>query len=214
MQRAVQTGTNARTGAPIYTAHWSNDGWTKANIISLAIKNIDPIKTGSIDHFYQASLDWADTKRNHTTYGYSISASTLDGRDVTWEEIQQLYKEPLTFKFSTTHILHYGSKVNVLWNNFFTAKGSYKRIIYFGESSTKNAYKTYKFKPSFNWDMRLGLNAGGLYVNLDVYNVLDSKKLIPIGIENGVIFDDVNANAMVLAYELGRQFWLQIGYKF
>ena len=208
MQRAVLTGTNS------YTAHWSNDGWTRANIITLAVKNIVPIKTGSIDHFYMASLDYTDTKRNHTTYGYSISASTLDGRDVTWEEIQQLYKEPLTFKLNTTHIFHYG-KINVSWNNLFTARGSYERIIYFGESATKNAYKTYKFGGSFNWDTRLGLEVNGVYINLDVLNVLDSKKLMPIGVENGVILGtDVNANAMLLAYELGRQFWLQMGYKF
>ena len=60
----------------------------------------------------------------------------------------------------------------------------------------------------------MGIDSGNLYVNLDVLNVLDSKKLIPIGVENGVIFNDVNANAMVLAYQLGRQFWVQVGYKF
>ena len=208
MQRAVLTGNNS------YTAYWSNDGWTKADIITLAVKNIEPIRTGIVEHFYMASLDWTDTKRNHTTYGYSIADATLDGRDVTWEEIQQLYKEPLTFKLSTTHIFNYGSKVNLSWNNLFTVKGGYKRLIYFGDKATKNEYKTYKFGSSFNWDMRLGLDSGSLYINVDVLNVLDSKKLMPIGIENGVIFDDVNSNAMVLAYELGRQFWLQMGYKF
>ena len=131
------------------------------------------------------------------------------------EDIRQIYKEPLTFKLSTTHILHYG-KMNLSWSNLFTAKGSYKRVIYAGESSTNNAHKTHKFNPSFNWDMRLGLDAGSLYINVDVFNVLDSKTVVPIGAENGVYLNasGVSTNAMILAYQLGRQFWLQVGYKF
>ena len=197
------------------TAYWVNDGWTKSNIITLAIKNIAPIKTGSIDHFYQASLDYTNTKRNFTTYSDTANSVSLDGRaGIKLEDVHQIYKEPLTFKLNTTHIYHYG-KINLLWNNLFTARGSYERIIYYNETTTNNQYKTHKFGGSFNWDTRLGLEVNGLYVNLDVLNVLDSKKLVPIGAENGASLYGLEvASAMILAYESGRQFWLQMGYKF
>ena len=99
-----------------------------------------------------------------------------------------------------------------MWNNLFTARGSYERVIY----TASNTYETLKFGGSFNWDMRLGLDANGLYINLDVLNVLDSKKLMPIGAENGALlyYQTINSQANILAYELGRQFWLQMGYKF
>ena len=195
---------------------WGNSGWTKSHIITLAVKNIIPIKTASIEHFYMASVDFTNTKRNYITYNFDVDGATsLDGQNVAWEDVRQIYKEPLTFKLNTTHIYHYG-KVNLSWNNLFTARGSYKRVIYAGESPTKNAHKTHKFNPSFNWDMRLGLDSGSLYINVDVLNVLDSKTVIPIGAENGVYLNasGVSTNAMILAYQLGRQFWVQMGYKF
>ncbi len=207
MQRLVSVGSSN-------TAYWVNDGWTKADIITLAVKNIAPIKTGRIDHFYQASLDFTNTRRNFTTYSDTASSVSLDGRaGIKLEDVHQIYKEPLTFKLNTTHILRYG-KVNLSWNNLFTARGSYKRIIYYNDTATNNQYKTHKFGGSFNWDTRLGLDAGGLYINVDVLNVLDSKKLVPIGAENGTMLIGVNSQAMILAYEAGRQFWLQMGYKF
>ena len=194
--------------------YWGNNGWTKSHIFTLVLKNIVPIKTGSVEHFYQASLDYTNVKRNFITYSDDFDANdaiTLDGKSVAWEDIRQIYKQPLTFKLNTAHIFNYG-KIKVLWNNLFTARGSYERVIY----TASNTYETLKFGGSFNWDMRLGLDTGGIYINLDVLNVLDSKKLMPIGAENGALlyYETINSQANILAYELGRQFWVQVGYKF
>ena len=197
-------------------AFWGNDGWTKSHIITLTLKNIVPINTGGVEHYYQASLDYTNVKRNYIVYddGYLDESTTLDGQVVAWEDIRQIYKEPLTFKLITTHAYHFSGKTRLLWNNLFTARGSYKRLIYEGDSANNNAYITKRFTSSFNWDTRVGVESGNLFVNFDIFNVLDSKKLVPIGTENGVILGEVSSVAMIQAYELGRQFWVELGYKF
>ena len=95
--------------------------------------------------------------------------------------------------------------------------------------STMTQYGRHHFKGAFSWDMRIGLDfrvdtllrkeseAGRIYINVDIVNVLNAKNeatlsnnynygQIPIGF--------VNATYGSVAYDVGRQFWIQVGYKY
>ena len=85
------------------------------------------------------------------------------------------------------------------------------------------AYDTYRkwdFLGAFNWDMRVGFEVDiwrgqTLYFNADIYNVLNSQNMTTLGTSDGSIASGIAlASTAIPVYELGRQFWLQVGYKF
>ena len=92
-----------------------------------------------------------------------------------------------------------------------------------------NQYATREIRWAFNWDMRVGVEynitkSGHIfYVNVDINNVLNlrNETTLTTGSANldggGDVASAYNANALsytAKAYELGRQFWVQVGYKF
>ena len=78
-------------------------------------------------------------------------------------------------------------------------------------------FRAFNIKEAFTWDMRLGFEidaykGNSLYVNLDIYNVLNNKNQ---AIYNFSTSGVGSANfAATPTYEVGRQFWVQVGYKF
>ena len=92
------------------------------------------------------------------------------------------------------------------------------------DSERIDTFKKFNIANAFNWDMRLGfevnVNKGNtVYANLDIYNVLDNQNLTVYnaiatsGPTNGQVITSASQTA-VPVYELGRQFWVQVGYKF
>ena len=72
---------------------------------------------------------------------------------------------------------------------------------------------------AFMWDMRIGLErevwkGSALFVNIDIYNVLNSKNLTTLGVQDGVLLFGIPTGTSVLMYEMGRSFWAQVGFKF
>lgn len=213
------------------TYMWGNDGQSKSDIISFILQNTTPLLTWRVKHFYLFALDWNNTKRNFNTHSadYDLGDNIVyNGVFSTYENMPaQKYNQPITLKLSTTHTLKL-SRTKWLWNNFFSWRGKYQRIVLdrlsTGTCSATNTNGCYHFSDKtlgniFNWDMRLGLEVDlykgqTLYVNFDIYNVLDSKNLVTLSGEDGVLLYGVPSNAAVLVYSLGRQFWTQVGYKF
>lgn len=213
------------------TYMWGNDGRTTSDIISFILTNTTPLDTFGIGHFYLFVLDWNNTKRNFNTHSadYDLDDNIVyNGVFTTYENMPaQKYNQPITLKLSTTHTF-YISHTKWLWNNFFSWRGKYQRIVLdklsSGTCKETNTAGCYTFSDKtlgniFNWDMRLGFEVDiykgqTLYVNFDIYNVLNSKNLVTLSGEDGVLLYGVPSNAAVLGYGLGRQFWAQVGYKF
>lgn len=202
------------------------------------MQNTTPLFTWGVKHFYLFALDWNNTKRNFNTHSadYDLNENLIwNGEVTTYGNMPpQKYNQPITLKLSTTHTLSI-SRTKWLWNNFFSWRGKYERVVLtrLGQDinslpasacntnnrSACNEFSTAKLGNIFNWDMRLGLEVDlykgqTLYVNFDIYNVLDSKNLVTLSGEDGVLLYGVPSNAAVLGYSLGRQFWTQVGYKF
>ena len=78
-----------------------------------------------------------------------------------------------------------------------------------------DTFRSLRIPFSFSWDMRVGFEVNihkgnTLYMNVDIINVLNNKNLI---ISSATYADNAGATAIPV-YELGRQFWFQVGYKF
>ena len=208
---------------------WGNGGKTKADLISFELKNIEPINTFGVGHLYQLAVDYSDVRRTYDIYNSSYNLTThyvsYNGERMRYADMpKQIYKQPFLLRLTTIHALKLGA-VDMNFNNFFRLRGKYDKIVLEKQGSTTcttadacDIYNKMSFKSAFNWDMRLGFEVdiykgNALYVNFDIYNVLNSKNLTTIGLEDGVLLNSGAGSASVLTYELGRQFWTQIGYK-
>lgn len=93
----------------------------------------------------------------------------------------------------------------------------YKDSILINGVLTKvDTFKPYKIKGAFTWDIRLGAEfeiykRNIMFVNLDVINVLDSKNIAIVDLSNYTPSAGASATPI---YELGRQFYIELGYKF
>ena len=75
------------------------------------------------------------------------------------------------------------------------------------------------FDGAFSWDMRLGFEMNVwrgniVFVNFDIYNVLNTRNKAALSGTNGAVIPGIPSSASVAVYEIGRQFWIQGGYKF
>ena len=78
-----------------------------------------------------------------------------------------------------------------------------------------DTFRPFKVKGAFTWDMRVGFEVNvwrgnTLYMNFDIYNVLDSKNLAIASAS----YSTTAGTTTVPVYEVGRQFWVQVGYKY
>ena len=223
---------------------YTNKGSSTSNILSISVQNTMPIKTFNIFHYYSLAFDWTRVKRAYNFY-FSSDDDYINNPDILYDgkvikyrdKPTENYARPWTLRLNTTHNWQF-KQINFLWNNFFRYQDGYERMMTLNArspgydtavGSTMTQYGKYKFKGAFSWDMRVGLDfrvdtllrketeAGRIYMNVDIINVLNSKNIIALG--NSSLLGRVNTatrryNQAVPAYEIGRQFWLQVGYKY
>lgn len=221
--------------------YYSNDGRSKSDIVSISVENNALISTYNISHHFLLAFDKTLTSR---TYNLFASDETyIDDPDILYDGKVIKYSQrptenfarPYTIRLNTTQTMKLGS-TRLLWNNFFRYRSGYDRMIILTKDSpnynatianTMSQYGRYHFKGVFNWDMRLGfefrvdsllkkeVNAGMFYVNVDIINVLDLKNMTSIsGAGGNMPTGFVSATAAYPVYDIGRQFWLQFGYKY
>ncbi len=218
---------------------YSNEGKSWSHIITLLIENRAPIKAFGIQHFFMFAYDWTDVKRNFNDYASSATQGQIDDELIVWrgelihwsQRPATNFLRPYTLRLNTTHSFNIG-KCKWLLNNFLRYRASYDAMALISQAggtpsatgAAKDQYKPeYKdyaqygaqtLSGAFTWDLRLGFEvraykANTLYMNVDIYNVLDSKNpTIATANYTG------GSYRPTIAYEVGRQFWVQVGYKF
>ena len=119
------------------------------------------------------------------------------------------------------------SQIKALWNNFFRFRSGYTTMasvtnetdkdsfVIDGVLQTVDTFRPYNIKWAFTWDIRLGFeiplySRNILFVNLDIYNVLDAKNIAIAS----VAYSTQAGTTAIPIYEVGRQFWLEVGYRF
>ena len=213
---------------------WTNDGASESHIISLIVQNLKPIQTFGIHHYYLFAFDYTKTQRSYNLY--SSDDAYYDNKDIMYngqiikyrDRPVENYALPFTIRLNTTHSFDIG-RTKWLLNNFFRYKAGYDRMVFINKTHPdyNNAFKgdqygKMHFKGTFGWDMRVGFEVDfyksqawkhTLYVNVDIYNVLNLKNMTTLSGVSGAISSFASTSSIPV-YEVGRQFWCQVGYKF
>lgn len=213
---------------------YTNDGRSASEIVSLSISNEGGLDFGEVKNNILFAFDFTSVRRNYDDYNTNMSADELNN-EMIWYGGQVVrydnkpatnFAQPYTLRLNTTTIFPLW-RTKWLWNNFFSWKSPYYAMASIGQRTQKYkaikaqypeitaAFEKYRVPFSFSWDMRVGFEVdiykgNTLYFNLDIINVLNNKNLI---IDSATYADNAGLTAIPV-YEVGRQFWLQVGYKF
>lgn len=215
--------------------YYTNEGSSKSDIITASIENTEPFKTLNVYHHFLFAFDYTAVNRAYNPF--AADETYIDDPDIYYDGKVIKYSErptenfarPWTLRLSTTQTMKLGF-TRLLWNNFFRYRSGYDRMVRLTRTSPNwNAqignkmtqYGKYHFKGAFTWDMRVGLEfamgkAGMFYTNVDIINVLNLKNETTISGANGNMATGsiLSASAAYPVYDVGRQFWLQFGYKY
>lgn len=224
--------------------YYTNEGSSKSDIITASIENTEPFKTLNVYHHFLFAFDYTAVNRAYNPF--AADETYIDDPDILYdgkiikysERPTENFARPWTLRLSTTQTMKLGS-TKLLWNNFFRYRSGYDRMVSLTSASpnwnaqigtTMTQYGKYHFKGAFTWDMRVGfefrvdsllrkeVNAGMLYVNVDIINVLNAKNLTTISNAAGNVLPGygsiIGYSAATPVYDVGRQFWLQFGYKY
>lgn len=213
---------------------YTNEGQSESEIISLSISNVGGLDFGEVKNHILFAFDFTSVRRNYDDYNTNMSADELNN-EMIWYGGQIVrydnkpatnFAQPYTLRINTTTTFPLW-RTKWLWNNFFSWKSPYYAMANIGKSTQKwkdlkqqypeitAAFEKYRVPFSFSWDMRVGFEVdiykgNTLYFNLDIINVLNNKNII---IDSATYADNAGLTAIPV-YEVGRQFWLQVGYKF
>lgn len=210
---------------------WTNDGESQSHIITLSLQSTEPLEIYSVKNHILFAFDYTKVARSYNLY--STDDAYLNNDDIIYNGIQIKYKDrptenfarPFTLRLSTTHTFKLW-RTKWLFNNFFRYRGGYDAMVLlnktspgYNPSSTLKQYGKMHFDGAFSWDMRLGFEMNiwkdnVVFVNFDIYNVLNTRNKAALSGTNGAVIPGIPSSASVAVYEIGRQFWIQGGYKF
>ena len=213
---------------------YTNLGQSTTDVISLSIQNNGGLDFNGIRNNVLFAFDWTNVRRNYNDYNTSMDANQLNNEMIWWGgEVMRYdmrpatnFARPHTIRLNTTTSFKLG-KFKWLWNNFFRWRSGYNAMASIGQRTQKwvdlkaqypeitAAFEKYRVPYAFNWDMRIGFEVAiwrgnTLYANVDVINVLDNQNLMIAS----ATYSATAGTTAVPVYEVGRQFWLQVGYKF
>lgn len=207
-------GDGVTTIANYYT--YSNLGTSESENITLTITpdwNLRGLGTATS---MQAAFDWNRTRSSHAGYQQVLSASEVEDNDVLYDGKIIPYSElpssdfnrPWTARLTTITSI---PDLNLTWSNFFRYRGPYQQIVNTGDTEIRanveyDVYEAATVKAAPTWDTRLywelpTADEQALFMAVDITNVMD--KVSPIVSYSGNT-----------TYETGRQYWLEVGYRF
>lgn len=222
---------------------YTNEGKSWSDVVTLSLENRTPLEFLGIQNFFLFAFDFTNVKRNFIDYASSGGLQDVLDNDILWEGQVIAYSQrpasnfvrPYTIRLSTTHSFNVW-RAKILYNNFFRFRSSYDAIArvhiagrnyngcannarlcpnasYNPAHNDKDQYVAQKIREAFTWDIRVGVefnvySKNVIFVNLDIFNILDSKN--PTILETNYAG---TSSTPTLAYEVGRQFYLELGYK-
>ncbi|MGX2985493.1 TonB-dependent receptor [Helicobacter sp. 23-1048] len=220
---------------------WSNEGASQSHIVLLMMQNNNVFDTFGVKHHYVFAFDYTQSKRTYNVFANSSDDEYIADSQIIYDNALIRYRDrpvdnfvrPWTLRFNTTHSFNIG-RTKWLLNNFFRYRSAYSRMVTLTTSTNNAIFKQWQalypniegvyikkhFNGAFSWDMRAGfeldiVRGQTLYMNVDIYNVLNARNETTISNSSGNTGYDIAGSSYTYAvYEVGRQFWLQVGYKF
>lgn len=211
----LEPGDGEGSIANYYT--YTNAGSSRSKTVTLTVTPLQPLKLAGTSTSFQFGADWNETQSAYSDYESLFDDENLDDKDVYYDGKLMPYSElpasnfnrPWTLRLNTITSL---PVLNLTWSNFLRYRGPYEQI-YRGSPDTitvdGESYDYYQvgevraaptWDTRIKWDMPLGGDQSA-YVAVDITNVTDQV-------------NDVLSDSGTLSYEIGRQYWLEVGYQF
>jgi hypothetical protein len=197
---------------------YTNEGRSESDNVTLSITPLNELKFQGTRTSVQLAFDWSRTKDAYGNYDDAINSELYTNEDVLYDGSLMKYSElpasnfnrPWTGRMTTITDI---PQLNLTWSNFFRYRGAYDQIINTGDEvvidgKDVSVYETARVSAAPTWDMRLDweLPTGkdeSVFVAVDVTNVTDKV--------NSIVSSRSTAST---TYEVGRQYWLEVGYRF
>ncbi|MBR7117813.1 MAG: Plug domain-containing protein [Helicobacteraceae bacterium] len=213
---------------------YTNKGVSESSIISLILQNQKSLDFFGLQNLFLIAFDYTNTKRNYEDYNDNIALNELSNQLISYngkiipyaEKPTDNFTRPYTLKLNTTHSLSVW-KTTFFLNNLFryrsgynamiSVKDNYKDSVMIDGTLTKiDTFKPYKVKAAFTWDIRFGIeldiySGNKMFIHLDITNVLNAKNIAIMNLSNYTPTAGATATPV---YEIGRQIYLEFGYKF
>ncbi|WP_313524015.1 TonB-dependent receptor plug domain-containing protein [Stutzerimonas kunmingensis] len=196
---------------------YANLGSSETDVYTLSIAPLQDLELlGTLTHA-ELAVDWTDVTSSHEDYSTAVSEALLEDPLIQYDGAIMRYSErpadnfnrPWTVRLTTITDI---PQLNLSWSNFLRYRDGYRRITDTGQNTLYNGapidiWAEQAFAAALVWDTRLAWEqpTGGsqaIFVNLDVSNLLDE-----------VVVSSVTSSG-VPTYEIGRQFMVEVGYRF
>lgn len=196
---------------------YANEGESEADVFSFTLRPLHNFALLGSSTQFELALDWTQVSRSHTDYAEAFGEAELldqvilyDGKFIRYSERPaDNFARPWTARLSSSTRL---PQFNLTWSNLLRHRAGYRRIADSGrnvdyQGTPADVWEEQSFGSALIWDTRLAWELPtaaeqAVFVNLDVTNLLDR-----------VAISDVS-NADVPTYEVGRQFMVELGYRF
>ena len=196
---------------------WTNDGRSHNQVWSLTADGRQPLRWAGTTTLWQAALDWTDSKHAAPLYDedadqyYENPYIDYRGQVIHLSQLPpNNYTRPWTARLTTTTAI---PQWNLSLTHFLRYRAGYQDIGFTGdyvndaEQGRLRVYDRRDFSANFNWDMRISwektlIGQQAAFVNLDVFNLLDRVNVHSL------------SSSDVPQYEIGRSFWVELGYRF
>ena len=194
-----------------------NGGQSDADIYTLTITPLHEFTLGSTRTSGQIAVDWSKVQNSGLSdYTANIGALYVDdpiiqydGKFMKYSDMPASnYNRPWTVRLTTMTEIE---PLHLSWSNFLRYRDGYRRIAGTNKKTDYNGTPAYiweetPFSGALTWDTRLAWEMPtakhqAVFVNLDVTNLLD-KSIVS------------TSDSSAVTYEVGRQFMLEVGYKF
>lgn len=229
---ATLTNPNIDPNMETFYYTYTNNGKSESDDYSISLKTIQGYEFAGFINSFDFGASYTDVKKNHSDYQdyldadndkYDINTNGVpvrkdivyyNGKVINVEDLPAGdFNEPWRLQLITaTQLprLNLGfTSLRTVWSNYFQYRFSHDSIREVEEKNyngeTLRAYEKQKFGSAFDWDAKFMFafsapKQNEFYMSLDIYNVLNSrvKSSMP---------------TTVATYEPGRQFWLEVGYK-
>lgn len=211
-------GLDAAEGYDSIYYTYTNEGSSESDNITLSVTPLQELQWLGTRTSVQLALDWSKSKDAYGTYESGISADEFADNDVIYKGSRVAFSELPAKDFNRPWTARVTAITEIpQWNltvsNFLRYRGGYNQLIDTGETVTignedLNVYDSAKVKAAPTWDMR---------VNWDIPTGKDQALFIAVDVTN--VTDQVNeivssSSSASTNYEIGRQYWLEVGYRF
>lgn len=197
---------------------YTNEGESKSDTVTLTVTPQQEFKVLGSRSSLQFAMGWQRSEDSYTDYDSILSDEDYDGNAV-WYDGKRLdfvelppnnFNRPWTARLTTiTEIPAW----NLSISNFLRYRSKYKQIIDTRDTlelngETLSVYEAASVGGAMTWDMQVAWEIPtakdqALFASVDITNVAD--KINPT-VSSG--------SRAVTRYEVGRQYWLEVGYRF